>query len=116
VADLYSLADFDTWVGSAVDSATSSLIRRVVTGLFVAEIGPLPVPVPDGLMALGLQVGGRLLEAPTGLRAESFAGYSATYGSSELSEAERKALRRAISGRRAYSVRVPVFYATETDD
>jgi hypothetical protein len=115
VADLYSLADFDTWVGSSVDLETSSLIRRVVTGLFVAEIGPLPSVIPDGLMALGLQVGGRLLESPTGLRAESFAGYSATYGSTELSDAERKALRRCVSGSRAYTVRVPVFYATETD-
>jgi hypothetical protein len=117
MADLFALDELSSWVGSEVAPTTGALVRRMVTGAFVLEVGPMPDVIPDGLWGLGLRVAARLLDNPTSLKNESFAGYAAGFGDVELTAQERRDLRRAVptGPARAYTIRIPVFQATETD-
>jgi hypothetical protein len=82
MADLFALTDLAALVQGDLDTATAEQCRDVATGVVLALTRrlELPDPVPMPMASIGKRVAAKLYDNPSGLQAETLAGWSANYG------------------------------------
>jgi hypothetical protein len=93
--DLFAVADLQPLVGAPTfDVDLAAAAREVATGVVLAtcHLTDVPTTPPAGLVAVGKRVAARLYSNPTDLRAETSAGYAATYAARLLDADDRLVL------------------------
>ena len=114
MADIFTLPEFVSFLQvPEFDTATAELARELATAEIRLEAGPLRYDALTDLSplkAVALAVAKRVVTNPSGLRSSSIDDYSETYASeslagAELTDAEKKKIRRIVGRPSAFSVR-----------
>lgn len=80
-ADLFTLAEFASYLQQDVDTSSATVARRVASGwlLQATRLSDFPLPVSDQLFAWGLELAAIAFRNPDGAKSESIDDHSATW-------------------------------------
>jgi hypothetical protein len=80
-ADLFTIAEFASYIQQDVDTSSATVARRVASGWLLAATGltDFPAPISDSLFGWGLELAAIAFRNPEGTASESIDDHSVTW-------------------------------------
>jgi hypothetical protein len=110
MTELFTPAVLTALSGRDVTGEQAAAIHTWVLALIETETGPLPTPVPAGVVAVGLELARAALPAPGGVSSTTIGPYSVSYPTNTratddaLSHSQRLRLHKAMGKPMTFSV------------
>jgi hypothetical protein len=80
-ADLFTIAEFASYIQQDVDTSSATVARRVASGWLLSATGltDFPTPISDSLFGWGLELAAIAFRNPEGVASESIDDHSVTW-------------------------------------